>query len=54
MAKLADFAHSVVKQTVQKMIQREASEWPPVCKGAHFQPRRPECPLVKDAEEKKP
>lgn len=54
MEKFADFAHSIIKQTVQKMIQREASEWPPICGGIHYQLRRPERPLVKAAEEKKP
>lgn len=54
MAKFANFVHSIVKRSVQKMIRREASEWPPICTGPHFQHRRPEHPLVQPTEKKKP
>lgn len=53
MEKLSTLVHSAAKQTVQKMIRREASEWPPTCNSHHYQPRRPDTPLSRAADSKK-
>lgn len=40
--KLQNQLRDTIKQVVQTMIQQEISEWPPVCFGMSYQPRRPE------------
>ena len=42
-----NLVQQTIKRIVQSTLRREHSEWPPVCVGVHYQPRRPETPLTK-------
>ncbi len=52
MAEKKEFVKRAVRKAVQKMLREEAFGWPPVCSGAHYQPRRPQEPLAELAPDK--
>lgn len=46
------FTHKVVKATIQKLVNAEIHEWPPITFCGMYQPRRPEKPLPKPQDKK--
>lgn len=44
--------HKVVKATIQKLVNAEVYEWPPLTGCGMYQPHRPEKPLPKPQNKK--
>ena len=45
-------AHNVIKATIQKLVNVEIYDWPPITFCGMYQPRRPEKPLPQSQEKK--
>lgn len=45
--------HSALRTVVQAAIRRERQGWPPDTPLGYYQPRRPDTPLAKVADDKK-